>query len=69
VTVYPRAESHGLDILIVTAVFALVNVPCISAWCGLGTLLRRFLERPSNRRMFNWTMAVLLVASLLPMLG
>lgn len=50
-------------------VFALVNLPSVSLWAGLGTQLRRLLTSPARLRAFNWTMAALLVLSLYPVLA
>jgi len=46
----------------------LVGAPCSAAWAGFGQGLRRFLDRPAILRAFNVTMAVLLVASLYPLM-
>jgi threonine/homoserine/homoserine lactone efflux protein len=54
--------------LIVAGVFAMTNLPSITVWAGLGTQLRRFLTGPGRLRMFNWTMAGLLLATLVPIL-
>ena len=67
-TVYTSAGNHALSVLIVTAVFTIINVPCVSAWCGMGTGLRGVLSDRKWLRLFNVIMAVLLVASLWPML-
>ena len=56
------------SVALVAAVFGLVNLPCISSWTLLGLQLRRLLGTPGRLRTFNVTMAVLLVASVLPML-
>ena len=48
--------------------FLLVNFPAITAWAWLGQEMRRFLTSRRRLRIFNWTMAVLLVASILPIL-
>ncbi|MBL9049244.1 MAG: LysE family translocator [Tabrizicola sp.] len=50
----------------VAGVFALVNLPSITLWAGAGQGVRRWLEGPGRLRAFNWTMAVLLVLSLWP---
>ncbi len=50
----------------VAAVFAGVNLPSVSIWAGAGQGLRRWLEGPGRRGMFNWGMAGLLVLSLWP---
>jgi threonine/homoserine/homoserine lactone efflux protein len=60
-------EAFLAGVTIVTIVFAAVNLPCIASWAGFGVVLRRFLDRPGAMRAFNVTMAVLLVASLYPM--
>jgi threonine/homoserine/homoserine lactone efflux protein len=38
----------------------------VAAWAAFGSALRRVLQRPRVRRAFNITMALLLVASLVP---
>lgn len=65
ITVY-AADRSILAILLVAAMFAAVCVPCLSVWTLLGQEMRRFLTNPARLRAFNWTMAALLVASLLP---
>lgn len=54
--------------LIVAVVFASVNLPSVSLWAYAGQKMRQFLTVPSRLRAFNWTMAGLLIASLLPVL-
>lgn len=54
--------------LIVALVFACTNLPSITVWTVLGRQMRRFLKNPARLRAFNVTMAVLLVASLWPIL-
>jgi threonine/homoserine/homoserine lactone efflux protein len=52
----------------VALVFAAVNLPSVTVWAWGGTQMRRFLAAPGRLRIFNVTMALLLVASLWPML-
>ncbi len=52
----------------VALVFGLVNLPTVSLWAAAGQGLRRVLTNAARQRVFNWTMAGLLVASLLPVL-
>jgi len=67
VTAY--APGEGLAAVLVTAlVFLTVSVPSVSLWAGLGTGLRRWLGTGLRLRIFNRTMAVLLVLSTLPVL-
>ena len=49
--------------------FAVVNLPSVSIWTIAGQQLQRILTNPRRLRMYNWTMAALLVASLYPVLG
>ncbi len=55
-------------VLLVALVFGLVNLPSVSTWTILGQQLRRWLTNPGRLRAFNWTMAGLLVLSILPVL-
>ncbi len=66
---YAPSDGFFRNVLIVTAVFALVNAPCIVTWAAFGASLRRFLRASANLRAFNIVMALLLVASLYPILG
>ncbi len=52
----------------VALVFATTNLPSVTVWAWGGVQLRRWLDRPGRLRAFNITMALLLVASLYPML-
>ena len=63
------ADGAPWSVLAVAGVFAAVNLPSVSAWAALGTQLRRWLTSPGRLRVFNWTMAALLVASLYPVLA
>ncbi len=67
ITVY--ATAHDLrSVVIVALVFACTNLPSITVWTVLGQQMRRFLTNPARLRAFNMTMALLLVASLWPIL-
>jgi threonine/homoserine/homoserine lactone efflux protein len=52
----------------ITVVFACVNLPSVALWAAMGEALRHWLQSPTRLRAFNWTMAALLVASLIPVL-
>ena len=69
IATYTPEAGYLLNVVIVTIVFALVNGPCVSAWAGFGTALRGVLSKPLYLRVFNVAMALLLVASLYPMLA
>ena len=68
VTLYAPGQEW-LAVAWVAGVFAMVNFPSVAVWAGLGVGLRRFLDRPDWLRAFNYTMAALLVASLISVLA
>ena len=68
ITAFVAPGEFFVGVLIVTAVFTAINLPCVASWAGFGTVLRRLLDRPWALRAFNVTMALLLVLSLYPML-
>jgi threonine/homoserine/homoserine lactone efflux protein len=55
-------------ILLVAALCTAINLPSVSVWAKAGERVRLVLTNPNRRQMFNWTMAVLLVLSLWPVL-
>ncbi len=52
----------------VALVFAAVNLPSVAIWALAGTWLRSLLRRPGWLRPFNFGMAALLLATLVPVL-
>ncbi|PHR62343.1 MAG: hypothetical protein COA47_04560 [Robiginitomaculum sp.] len=67
VTLY--AASQDLQaILLVALTFGLVNLPCVSSWAVLGQQMRRWLNSPRRLQIFNFSMAFLLIASLVPVI-
>ena len=62
------ADATTTYVVLTCIMFCVVNVPSTSIWVALGTQLERWLHTPKSRRIFNWTMAVLLVLSMLPVL-
>lgn len=67
VAAYAPDQSLGA-VALVAGVFAATNLPSVSLWTLAGGALRRWLTSPARLTAFNWTMAVLLVASLIPVL-
>ncbi len=65
---YTVHDAYTLSVLFIGVVFALINLPSVSSWAAFGSLLRQWLEDPARLKWFNLTMALLLVASLWPML-
>lgn len=64
---YTADDSLGA-VLLVAAVFLATNLPCISVWAVFGQVMRSVLSTPARLRAFNVTMALLLVATLWPIL-
>ncbi len=61
----PPASGWVVDTTL-SVFFAAVNLPCVSCWALFGSRLRRWLGHPRHARLFNVAMALLLVASLVP---
>ncbi len=66
VTTYTQAGNMTTSLLIIAALFAVLGIPMISVWNLFGVSLQRWLSDPLRARAFNWLMAVLLLASLYP---
>ncbi|KKB12461.1 hypothetical protein VE25_07170 [Devosia geojensis] len=67
VTVYAGSRSFEA-VALVALVFGVINLPSTGAWAIVGGQMKRFLTDPVRLRTFNIVMAVLLVASLYPVL-
>lgn len=65
---YTVPANYTTSVLLVGGAFAAVNFPSVSTWAGFGSVLRDWLSVPARLRFFNVSMALLLVASLWPML-
>ncbi len=61
-------QGYFYNVVIIAAVFAIINLPSVGLWAAFGTLLRNVLKDPRWLRVFNWGMAALLVISLYPLL-
>lgn len=64
--IYVRPDHPWLDVAQVTLIFALASVPCLMLWLLAGNMLRRPLSDPRRLRVFNGVMALLLLASAMP---
>lgn len=65
ITLYAPDRSL-VAILWVALIFGAINLPSVSTWTVLGQQMRRVLSSPRRLQMFNGCMALLLVASLYP---
>lgn len=68
VTVY-TPDNALTSIVIAALIFGSINLPSIGSWTFLGQQMARILTNPRRMVLFNWTMALLLVASLYPVLS
>ena len=66
-TFLPPEAGLG-QILLLAALFIAGGGPSSVAWIAFGSSMRQWLENPLRLRIFNITMAVALVASMVPML-
>ncbi|MGB8315563.1 MAG: LysE family translocator, partial [Aestuariivirga sp.] len=64
---YTHGNSSIWPVLIIALVCGVVNFPTIGVWAMFGVLLRNLLMQPKFLRIFNVSMAVLLVLSLAPL--
>ena len=67
VALYVRPERAFLDLLILLIVFGLATLLSTVTWSSFGVALSRVLRDERRARVFNIVMALLLVASIVPM--
>ena len=64
-----QGAAFFMNVTIVSVLYALVILPCMGTWAVFGKAFRQFLSKPLYFRIFNVTMAILLVLSLYPLLS
>jgi len=69
VSTYVPSRAFLPNLAVAILVIGLIGAPSCFSWAAFGVGLRRFLDRPAVLRAFNITMALLLVASLYPLLS
>ena len=68
VTVY--SLGNGTEAMLVLAlIFGVINLPAITTWVLLGLKIKRLLTNPQRLKWFNRTMAILLLATLYPVVN
>jgi len=55
-----------LEVMLMSFIFLLVTFPSATTWTFFGTVIARYLHTPVRLRAFNWSMAGLLLLSLIP---
>lgn len=69
VAAYTTAEGNiYLQVLIIAGMFMLACLPGVGSWLFLGVGLKKLLKSEQQQRLFNYTMAVLLLLSVVPVL-
>jgi threonine/homoserine/homoserine lactone efflux protein len=67
VTTYTVVNSTlPLQIVALSAIALFITLASVSTWTFFGALLRQYLHTEQRRRRFNYSMAALLVASVIP---
>ncbi len=67
ISVYTPSQTLS-SVLVVAAVFGMINLPAVGSWAILGLQMRRLLTKPTRLRNFNIAMALLLILSAYPVL-
>ncbi|MBV4531508.1 LysE family translocator [Pseudomonas farsensis] len=68
ITTYTPAQGYVVNVIVIAALFTLVNLPSVGIWVMFGSALRNLLRKPRAVLLFNVAMALLLVISLYPLL-
>lgn len=61
---YLPQDAELMLMVAASLLFSLINLPSIALWAAMGARMGHCLQVDAYRRLFNWTMAVLLVASM-----
>ncbi|MEQ9813665.1 MAG: LysE family translocator [Azospirillaceae bacterium] len=60
--------APAAQLAVMVGVFLVFGMPCNWLWAGFGVAIGRLLNQPAYRRAFNVVMALLLVATMVPVL-
>lgn len=69
ISAYAPKSQGWIGVLAVAAVFGAINLPATGTWAVMGAKMRRFFCDPVRLKTFNIIAAILLVASLYPMVA
>lgn len=67
IALYVRPGHEHIDFPVMLVVMTVATIGAVALWTGFGVALRRFLRDPRRARIFNVSMALLLVVSIVPM--
>ena len=65
---YMPTDASITFVVLTCMMFSAINFPSVGLWVRLGAKLEYYLQQDTVRRIFNWTMALLLVVSMIPVL-
>lgn len=65
---YMPTDASMTFVVLTCMMFSAINFPSVGLWVALGAKLEHYLQQDKLRRIFNGTMAVLLIASMVPVL-
>ena len=60
------SDTYTLQVLVIAAIFLIFGSPCTLLWLWGGASLKSILQNPASVRIFNISMALLLMGSLTP---
>jgi threonine/homoserine/homoserine lactone efflux protein len=66
VTYTTLGEGYVLQVVTIGLIFLIFGAPCIMLWLWGGASLKTLMRKSSTVRIFNISMAVLLISSLVP---
>ncbi|MES2563077.1 MAG: LysE family translocator [Pseudomonadota bacterium] len=66
---YVPANSSMAMVVGIAVLFAVINGPSVSVWAVCGSQMRQFFQVPRYQRIFNYSMAALLLISMVPLLN
>ena len=65
---YMPTDASLTFVVLTCMMFSAINFPSVGLWVWLGAKLEHYLQQNTARQVFNWTMALLLVISMIPVL-
>jgi threonine/homoserine/homoserine lactone efflux protein len=68
VSTYAAVAPYPFNVVVIAALYGVLGLLSAATWLGFGTALQRVLKNPRAVRAFNIVMALLLVASLIPIM-
>ena len=69
ISAYTTASSDiNTQVILITLIFLTVEFPCVGVWLIFGTAIKRYLKSDKMQRSFNICMALLLIASIMPVI-